>query len=332
MSEEQNDNEHIYSDWLEGKISDEEFERAEGTNGLSIMKAVVQESDQWNLPPAKTSYSDFKSRITSNGSLRVTSKNENAAQTQSNEGNMSDSDKGKGKVISITRIFSIAAAVVLSFGFMFYYYQYVLNVEKYETLAGEIKEFTLPDETKVILNGSSMLSYQKSGWTEHREVNVEGQAYFEVIKKGPFKVNMEENAVNVLGTSFDVFCKGNIHVVKCFEGKVGVDIGDQKFELTPGKELIFNGSVEQGTFEEKTPTWAGDYTKFDNSQLIEVLEALSLRYNFEFTYDSEKINVKQKYSGQFINHDANLALEMVFKPLGMEYVKKDRKVQLKVKK
>ncbi len=71
----------------------------------------------------------------------------------------------------------------------------------------------LADGTKVMLNAGSRLTYPKEFSGEKREVQLSGQAFFEVTpdKTHPFVVKTQKMDVTVLGTSFEVFFTFTMH-------------------------------------------------------------------------------------------------------------------------
>ena len=50
------------------------------------------------------------------------------------------------------------------------------------TTAGQRAQFVLPDGSKVWLNASTQLAYKSSLWSRERQVNLTGEAYFEVAR------------------------------------------------------------------------------------------------------------------------------------------------------
>ncbi len=79
----------------------------------------------------------------------------------------------------------------------------------------------LPDGSEVTLrNGSSVLYAQNFG-AENRELELKGEAFFEVVRnpEKPFTINVEGTEVKVLGTSFNVDPTEGVEV-KVATGKV----------------------------------------------------------------------------------------------------------------
>ena len=71
---------------------------------------------------------------------------------------------------------------------------------------GQKSFVTLPDGSKVWLNADSKLKYPKAFAGNTREVYLEGEAFFDVVKnpKQPFVIRTAQAQIQVLGTSFDV--------------------------------------------------------------------------------------------------------------------------------
>lgn len=71
---------------------------------------------------------------------------------------------------------------------------------------GQKSDVFLPDGTKVRLNGDSQLRYGSNFNGKQRQVELIGEAYFEVAKdaQSPFIVNARDIQVRALGTSFNV--------------------------------------------------------------------------------------------------------------------------------
>lgn len=71
---------------------------------------------------------------------------------------------------------------------------------------GQRVDFTLPDGTLVKLNSGATLSYPMQFSKDHRDVSLEGEAYFKVSHNAdrPFEVSTFATTVEVLGTEFNI--------------------------------------------------------------------------------------------------------------------------------
>ncbi|WP_316808433.1 FecR family protein [Pedobacter agri] len=120
------------------------------------------------------------------------------------------------KVLKLKRFLwlKIAAALILTIGLFLLFKSYI-NFKKNEptqevftwaTKSGERKKIRLQDGTSVLLNAKSSLSIIKGFNTKTREVNLTGEAFFDVVhcKDVPFKVHTNDFEINVLGTAFNV--------------------------------------------------------------------------------------------------------------------------------
>ncbi|TCD10684.1 FecR family protein [Pedobacter frigidisoli] len=120
------------------------------------------------------------------------------------------------KVIRMNRFLwlKIAAAIIVMVGAALLYVSYnnfkqsesTQEVFTWATKGGERKKIHLSDGTVVLLNAKSSLSIIKGFNKKTREVNLTGEAFFDVVhcKDVPFKVHTEDFNINVLGTAFNV--------------------------------------------------------------------------------------------------------------------------------
>src|SRR5690606_33439973 len=91
-------------------------------------------------------------------------------------------------------------------------------------------QVTLPDGTNVWLNAASSLRYPMRFDGDSREVELEGEGYFEVVpdKRHRFIVHSKAHKVTVLGTRFNVNAYGNERTITTtlVEGSVEVSAGE----------------------------------------------------------------------------------------------------------
>ena len=293
MSEKNHKN-HLYTKWLNKKLSDEELATFKKSSDFPILNQIINETDTWSLPKPKTSYKDLKVKI--------------------------EKQSKKGKVIHFSSFIRIAASIILMVSVGYFTNYRFFDTTEYNTLAEETKKITLPDGSSIILNSSSTLSFNNYNWNENRIVEINGQAYFDIQKnKGEFKVNFSSGSVNVLGTQFDVLNYNKHTSINCYEGKISSTINKQNFLLTASMGVKSDGNNTQKTTVINTfPTWTTDFTSFDKTPLKEVLTSLSLKYGINYILDT-KTEYNKAFTGQFINNDLDTALEMVLTPMSLHY-------------
>ncbi len=153
------------------------------------------------------------------------------------------------------------------------------------TAPGQQEIVVLPDGSEVKMNAASLLSFNEDTWEEKRELTLEGEAFFQVIKGSSFTVNTDYGSVTVLGTSFNVRTRGEKLEVFCYTGKVNVSSSNASKDLLPGDGVrIERGSVtstwKKANVEE--PNWMNGVTLFDTPvPLAEAIEELSNIFGIE---------------------------------------------------
>ena len=173
----------------------------------------------------------------------------------------------------LTRTFAAAAAVVLLCLSVWaaYLYMQPVSIQTVTTLA-ETRTILLPDGTSVTLNHYSSLSYPKQFKSDNREVELSGEAYFEVSKskKHPFIVQTETIDVQVLGTHFNVDAYPDNPDVKTtlLTGSVAVSNKNNSVHmvLKPNEVAIYN-KVEQ-KLTRKVLENAGDEVSWRHGEFI----------------------------------------------------------------
>lgn len=133
------------------------------------------------------------------------------------------------------------------------------NSNQYKTGFAKTKRITLPDGSKVTLNANSELKLS-ANWANNgdRQVWLEGEAYFEVVKKPAtnrkFVVHTKDIDVEVLGTKFNVNTRHEKAIVSLEEGKI-------KLSLKGETKAILKKKYEDGVIEMKP----GDLVKLDTA-------------------------------------------------------------------
>ncbi|MES1250223.1 MAG: FecR domain-containing protein, partial [Chitinophaga rupis] len=193
----------------------------------------------------------------------------------------------------------------------------------YNTLStGKGKQFqvTLPDGTKVWLNSSSSLRYPTSFTGGQRQVQMTGEAYFEVahdIAK-PFIVKADKEDITVLGTHFNINAYSDEPALKTtlLEGSVRVSNPSGKVLITPGQQAsVPHNSTRISTASvnvDDVVAWKNGFFNFDNVDLQTVMRQLARWYDVEVKY-SGPVPAWGDFKGEI---GRNLTLAQVLKILG----------------
>ncbi|MCI4671383.1 MAG: FecR domain-containing protein [Bacteroidia bacterium] len=196
--------------------------------------------------------------------------------------------------------YSLAIAAGLALIFALYFLLKPGDIKVYKAAQGETLALTLSDGSEVVLNSGSSLSYSRESWKEGtREVMLDGEAYFSVVKgKGRFSVQSSIGDLVVLGTKFNVFDRQGAYTVRVFEGRVSVKAEEvEKKELTKGYQSEFTqGSdsltVKTFSFEEESyKDWRAGYFEYKGASLEKVMEEIGRRYGKELVLDSSLMNL-----------------------------------------
>jgi transmembrane sensor len=158
--------------------------------------------------------------------------------------------------------------------------------------AGHTLKISLSDGTKVFLNSGSKLTYPELFTGDTREINLTGEAYFEVAHlKKPFVIHSGKMLTQVLGTSFNVKAYENDKIAKVavLTGKVGVRVEGSKQPatfLTANQGLTFNkhkNAVVKSFFVDAKAeiAWRKRVIKFRSTPFPEALEELNRIYHIE---------------------------------------------------
>lgn len=166
-------------------------------------------------------------------------------------------------------------------------------VLKYNTLIVPVGgEFSLllSDGTRVWLNAGSKLKYPVVFAHDVREVEMEGEVYFEVKhnEHSPFIVKINGVEIRVLGTSFNVSGYQGEVVTTLISGKVSLTKGENNLELHPGEQAVLESG--QSDFKvhkvnaQNYGLWKEGIFWFSDTELDIILEQLARWYNLNVSF------------------------------------------------
>lgn len=218
--------------------------------------------------------------------------------------------KKDSNVISLQNWFGkIAAVFVLGCGI--YFGSNTLLTTKESAELRSQTNFSLPDNSKVVLNSGSEIKFKKWNWENNRTLDLEGEAYFKVAKGKTFEVITSLGKVTVLGTQFNVKARNNRFDVTCFEGKVKVKYNNQEIILTKGELISFENDqkIVTKTILESQPTWTKNEITFEKERLTNLLAELERQYDITFNYKNSITN--QLFTGKIPTDNIDIALQII---------------------
>lgn len=182
-------------------------------------------------------------------------------------------------------------------------------------------KMTLPDGSRVWLNAASKLKYPGRFSKEVREVELVGEAYFEIAKytrgshQVPFIVRTRAQEVLVLGTQFNLtayddemetrttLVEGAVVVRESLDGSV-----KKGTELTPGEESILTtaGLQTRKANLASSIAWKSGVFAFDNIPFDQMMRQIARWYDIDIIY--EGAIPKEQFKGKM---SRNVDLDVV---------------------
>lgn len=224
--------------------------------------------------------------------------------------------KKQNKVFSLPRWMRYAAAmagvVMLSY---FSYYQGEMNLKqalteiRVQAPVGSQTRLVLPDQSVVVLNAGSTLCYAQDFGVYNRNVELEGEAYFEVTPHTdlPFKVEGKSVVVKVLGTRFNLkdYPEDEEVSVHLYQGKVAIDNrlhAEEEMVLHPNESMVMNRmngrmvkAVDATTY---SSAWRDGHLLMRDMPLSQVVHLLERSYGVHIEVANDSLN-QLKFNGYF---------------------------------
>lgn len=242
----------------------------------------------------------------------------------------------------------IAAAILIIIGsvfiFQFVKNQISINDEQIElliktTVAGQKNTIKLSDGTTIILNSESVLKIPREFKGTKREVELVGEAYFNVATnpEKPFIVKSGKVSTQVYGTIFNVkaFPEDEEIKVSLLEGVIKVEIDEgQKpvFDVAPDQQLVFNKKNLETKLEDFAENsvvgWKDNILIFKNETLRSVLKTISRAYGVEVSIKNDEESLK-KITAEFKNTPLKNVAELLKFTTGLQYDIKTDKEEIK---
>jgi ferric-dicitrate binding protein FerR (iron transport regulator) len=169
------------------------------------------------------------------------------------------------------------------------------------TPRGGTYRIVLPDGTVTWLNAESSLRFPTSFKGAQREVEMTGEAYFEVAqnKSLPFIVRAGELNIKVLGTHFNVqtYAEEKVKQATLLEGSIAVQAAGNSVVLHPGEQAsVANQITVDKVNTDEAIAWKDGFFMFNHADIQTVMQQISRWYDVKVEYKGPK--TERRLSGR----------------------------------
>jgi ferric-dicitrate binding protein FerR (iron transport regulator) len=227
---------------------------------------------------------------------------------------------------------------------------------------GSRTKIQLPDGSQVWVNSGSHLKYDGNFKGSTREVQLDGEAYFDVVKNAsrPFIVHTSGIDIKVLGTAFNVKAYNSEPVIEAtlIHGSIEVNNirqpGAAKIMLKPHEKLVFNKYLIADRKDQRAvikpevdsflivikplrkniadnditeTAWVYNKLKFEDETFADLAIKMERWYNLKITIEVEKLK-NYRISGSFVNETVEQALKNLQFLMPFNYSIKNNEVKI----
>ncbi|HBL78417.1 MAG: hypothetical protein A2W90_07680 [Bacteroidetes bacterium GWF2_42_66] len=210
------------------------------------------------------------------------------------------------------------------------------TINTFEAPAGAKTQVVLPDGSLVWLNSGSRISFPAVFNSKSRDVELKGEAFFEVVKneKVPMVVSTPNLNVKVYGTKFNLkaFEEDKIVETALLEGKISVfsGKGKQEYFLEPGQAASFsiqNQKLQISKVDDMSvyTGWRDGKLIFNDESFAGILQKLERWYNVDIQLTDPELGNYSLYA-TFFDENIEQVLEIFSNsiPISVEYPKREK--------
>lgn len=235
-----------------------------------------------------------------------------------------------------------AAAFLILSSLTYFFLSHTGSVVSHATAFSETKRLTLPDNSVVILNANSELTFNKD-WTEQqdREVWLEGEAFFNVQKmpasgNAKFIVHTAQLDVEVLGTRFNVNNRRDETQVVLNAGKVKLSLEESADEIymVPGELVEYSEETKVYKKQKINPevytSWRKDLLMLDNRTLKDIAIILEDTYGYQIHFADSGI-AEKRFTATIPSGHVEMLFPMLAESFNLEISKKEKHIIMEFK-
>jgi transmembrane sensor len=269
----------------------------------------------------------------------------------------------------IVRKLVIAASVVIVLSASFFFYsnkkkpsqstpEDLGGLAAVATKYGSRTNIQLPDGSKVWLNSGSRITYNKQFGKDIREVDLSGEAYFDVVKnpEKPFIIHTTSMDIKVLGTQFNVksYANDKLSEASLIHGSIEVSLkkrGSEKILLKPNEKIVvmnerlvkknaavlvksnpaepiivvqkLNYTTTDSTIIETS--WVENKLIFSNESLEEIAVKMERWFGMAVEFKDPSFK-SERFTGTFTNETIQQALEALQITINFQFTIKDNTI------
>lgn len=161
------------------------------------------------------------------------------------------------------------------------------------TPRGGMWPVVLPDGSKVMLNAATTLRYPVSFSGNERVVELDGEAYFEVVHNAakPFKVKSNGQIVEDLGTHFNINAYHDEPAITTtlLQGSVRITKNNIVTTIKPGEEAVWKDHASRFKIDkvdvDDAVAWKNGLFQFDHSSIAAIMRQTSRWYDVDISYE-----------------------------------------------
>jgi ferric-dicitrate binding protein FerR (iron transport regulator) len=229
-----------------------------------------------------------------------------------------------------------AAAVFLllcGLSFLFYWVYQGIKPEEIKTFAvasqNTIMSHKLADNSQVVLNKQSKITYSSEYGKKNREVTLSGEAYFNVRHSAdtPFVVKAEGTFIKDIGTAFNINANPSASIVEVYveHGKVMFYTADNSgITLIRGERAIFNKKkrnfVKLNQPDINVLSYKTKVFVFQNTALFDVVNLLNSVYDKKIELANSSLT-DCRITVKFDNEDIGSIVNIISETLNLKAIK-----------
>lgn len=209
-----------------------------------------------------------------------------------------------------------------------------LSYQEISNPSGVRSKITLPDGSNVWLNAESTIRYAIPFVRRTREVELHGEAYFDVSKNpsSPLEVKFNQLTVRVLGTQFNVksFSDDNLVEVVLKEGSIVLDnnrkgILKEQIYMKPNQRWVLNKTTHISALNDVDAdqyiAWHKNKLVLNKTSMADLAKMLERWYGVKVSIKDQDL-YKNKFTTVFDNEPLYRVIELLelSSPIRMTYI------------